>query len=76
MSDNLVPNPVLQYSDLQRRIQVHCNSVWASNLAQLYHTYFRSASNFLVFIGVLAGLLLTGLQTYKEFNINPATKCI
>ncbi|GKV40808.1 hypothetical protein SLEP1_g48409 [Rubroshorea leprosula] len=74
MSDNLVPNPELKYSDLQERIQVHCNSLWASDLAQLYHTYFKSPWSFLVFIGVLAGLLLTGLQTYKEFNTNPAIK--
>ncbi|GKV40797.1 hypothetical protein SLEP1_g48399 [Rubroshorea leprosula] len=67
ISDYLVPNPDL-YSHLQRRIQVHCNSVWASDLAQLYHTYFRTPWSFLVFLGAIAGLLLTGLQTYKDFN--------
>ncbi|GLT95842.1 hypothetical protein SLE2022_135020 [Rubroshorea leprosula] len=67
ISDYLVPNPDL-YLHLQRRIQVHCNSVWASDLAQLYHTYFRTPWSFLVFLGAIAGLLLTGLQTYKDFN--------
>ncbi|GLT95844.1 hypothetical protein SLE2022_135040 [Rubroshorea leprosula] len=73
MSNNLVPNVELQYySDLQRCIQVHCNSAWASDLAQLCHTFFRTPWSFLVFLGALVGLVLTGLQTYKEFNENPA----
>ncbi|GKV40794.1 hypothetical protein SLEP1_g48396 [Rubroshorea leprosula] len=68
ISDCLVSNPELQFLDLQGRIQVHCNSVWASDLAQLYHTYFRTPWSFLVFVGAIAGLLLIALQTYKEFN--------
>ncbi|GLT31398.1 hypothetical protein SLA2020_061390 [Shorea laevis] len=67
ISDYLVPNPV-KYEELKVRIQEHCDLVWASDVAYFYYTHFSSPWSFLVFLGAVAGLVLTGLSTYNSFN--------
>ncbi|GLT58128.1 hypothetical protein SLA2020_310490 [Shorea laevis] len=67
ISDNVVPNFEM-YKDLKDRIQEHCDFILAGDLAHCYHTHFRSPWSFLVFLGAIAGLVMTGMETYKSFN--------
>ncbi|XP_022723065.1 uncharacterized protein LOC111280146 [Durio zibethinus] len=64
MSRNLVPNIFLYY-DVKDDIQRYCNS-W---LIRISSNYFSRNWSFLGFSGVIAGLVLTLVQTY--FTINP-----
>ncbi|GLT26617.1 hypothetical protein SLA2020_016720 [Shorea laevis] len=67
ISDYLVPNPE-KYRELKERIQHHCDLAWASDVAYFCHTYFRGPWSFVVFVVTVAGLIMTGLQTYNSFN--------
>ncbi|GLT58125.1 hypothetical protein SLA2020_310460 [Shorea laevis] len=69
ISDNLVPNFQL-HQDLKNRIQKHVmrNRLWATDVALFYHTHFRSPWSTLVFLGAIAGLVMTVVQTYNSFN--------
>ncbi|GLT73962.1 hypothetical protein SLA2020_457880 [Shorea laevis] len=67
ISKYLVSNPE-KYEGLKDRIQDHCDLLWASDVAYFYRTYFSSPWSLLVFLGAVAGLVMTGLQTYSGFN--------
>ncbi|GKV40838.1 hypothetical protein SLEP1_g48438 [Rubroshorea leprosula] len=67
ISKNLVSNFWLQHSYLKHQIQAHCNNKFATSMAQLYHTYFRSPWSMLAFFGALLGLGLTAMQTYEAY---------
>ncbi|GLT52141.1 hypothetical protein SLA2020_254960 [Shorea laevis] len=70
----LVPN--LKMDSELRRIHEYCSK--KSHLSRLCptvgvkltDTYFRSPWSFLVFLGALAGLIMTGMQTYNSFHEN------
>ncbi|GLT95855.1 hypothetical protein SLE2022_135140 [Rubroshorea leprosula] len=67
ISDKLVPNLEIHF-ELKRRIQEHCNIIWARDVAKICHTYFRSPWSFIVFLGVITGLVMAALQTYNSFK--------
>ncbi|GLU06608.1 hypothetical protein SLE2022_236260 [Rubroshorea leprosula] len=72
ISGILVPNLKMDL-ELRRKIHDYCNKsclsgLCANILVKLTHTYFRSPWSFLVFLGALAGLIMTGMQTYKSFR--------
>ncbi|GLT44263.1 hypothetical protein SLA2020_181720 [Shorea laevis] len=63
--------------DLRRDINDYCNSkkslfsgVRASVEADLTQTYFKSPWSFLVLLAALAGLIMTGMQTYYSLRGN------
>ncbi|GLT44262.1 hypothetical protein SLA2020_181710 [Shorea laevis] len=70
----LVPN--LKMDSELRRIHEYCskkshlNRLCPSVAVKLTETYFRSPWSFLVFLGALAGLIMTGMQTYNSFHEN------
>ncbi|KAK8632972.1 hypothetical protein V6N13_013828 [Hibiscus sabdariffa] len=66
MSANLVPNPKI-YSDVKLQVQKHCWNIWIHFGAQAYNLYH---DNTFVFLGAIAALLLSSLQTY--YTMNPA----
>ncbi|KAE8664093.1 Lycopene cyclase [Hibiscus syriacus] len=68
MNTDLVPSPTI-YSDVRRQIQNHCENKWIKYAAQAYYTHFNSPWTFLAFVGAIAALLLSALQTY--YTINP-----
>ncbi|KHG12694.1 hypothetical protein F383_17045 [Gossypium arboreum] len=63
MNTDLVPSPMI-YCEVKEKIRKHCKNMWINHAAQAYHTYFRSPWTFLAFLGALAALTLTALQTY------------
>ncbi|KAK6244259.1 hypothetical protein QUC31_010668 [Theobroma cacao] len=68
MNTDLVPSPEI-YSKLKTQIQNHCRNMWITYAAQAYHTHFRSPWTFLAFVGAIAALCLSALQTY--YTIHP-----
>ncbi|GLT27017.1 hypothetical protein SLA2020_260420 [Shorea laevis] len=62
--------------ELRRNIHEYCNNkshpryLCATAVAKLIDTYFSSPWSFLVFLGVLAGLIMTGIQAYNSFQEN------
>ncbi|GLT34419.1 hypothetical protein SLA2020_089360 [Shorea laevis] len=72
ISSILVPN--LKMDSELRRIHEYCSNkshprnLCASFVAKLTDTYFSSPWSFLVFLGALAGLIMTGIQTYTSFQ--------
>ncbi|GLT63173.1 hypothetical protein SLA2020_357540 [Shorea laevis] len=64
---SLVPNPEL-HLELKHRIQAHCNTAFATHVAQLWHTYFRSPWSFMALVGAALGLGLTAAQTILRFR--------
>ncbi|GLT60180.1 hypothetical protein SLA2020_329590 [Shorea laevis] len=74
ISGILVPNLKVD-PDLRRTIHEYCDKSHlrrqvARAVAKLTQTYFRSPWSFLVFLGALAGLIMTGMQTYYSFHGN------
>ncbi|GLT44264.1 hypothetical protein SLA2020_181730 [Shorea laevis] len=74
ISDMLVPNLTIDL-ELRRGINAYCDKSHFSGLrasveANLTQTYFRSPWSFLVFLGALAGLIMTGMQTYYSLPGN------
>ncbi|GLU06600.1 hypothetical protein SLE2022_236200 [Rubroshorea leprosula] len=71
VSSILVPN--LKMDSELKRIHEYCSNkshlsrLCASVGVKLTDTYFRSPWSFLVFLGALAGLIMTGIQTYNSF---------
>ncbi|GLT51647.1 hypothetical protein SLA2020_250430 [Shorea laevis] len=72
ISSILVPN--LKMDSELKRIHEYCSNKshprnqCASFVAKLTDTYFSSTWSFLVFLGVSAGLIMTGIQTYNSFQ--------
>ncbi|PPD79260.1 hypothetical protein GOBAR_DD23809 [Gossypium barbadense] len=67
MNTDLVPSPMI-YSGVKEKIHNHCKNMWINHAAQGYHTYFRSPWTFLAFLGAIAALLLSALQTYYTIH--------
>ncbi|PPS04695.1 hypothetical protein GOBAR_AA15969 [Gossypium barbadense] len=67
MNTDLVPSPTI-YNGVKRQIHNHCKNMWINYAAQAYHTHFRSPWTFLAFVGAIAALLLSALQTYYTIN--------
>ncbi|MBA0771310.1 hypothetical protein Gotri_019794 [Gossypium trilobum] len=67
MNTDLVPSPMI-YSGVKRQIHNHCKNMWINYAAQAYHTHFRSPWTFLAFVGAIAALLLSALQTYYTIH--------
>ncbi|XP_052479782.1 UPF0481 protein At3g47200-like [Gossypium raimondii] len=67
MNTDLVPSPTI-YSGVKEKIHNHCKTMWINHAAQGYHTYFRSPWTFLAFLGAIAALTLTALQTYYTIH--------
>ncbi|XVE95817.1 hypothetical protein REPUB_Repub02eG0166000 [Reevesia pubescens] len=67
MNTDLVPSPSI-YSGVKMQIQNHCKNMWITYAAQAYHTHFRSPWTFLAFVGAIAALLLSALQTYYTIH--------
>ncbi|XP_017628503.2 UPF0481 protein At3g47200-like, partial [Gossypium arboreum] len=63
MNTDLVPSPK-NYSGVKRKIHNHCKNMWINHAVQGYHTYFTSPWTFLAFVGAIAALSLSTLQTY------------
>ncbi|KAK8514658.1 hypothetical protein V6N13_103185 [Hibiscus sabdariffa] len=66
MSANLVPSGTI-YSDVILRIQNHCRNVWINFASQAYNLYH---DNTFAFLGAIAALVLSSLQTY--YTMHPA----
>ncbi|GKV43544.1 hypothetical protein SLEP1_g50825 [Rubroshorea leprosula] len=68
----LVPN--LKMDSDFRRIHEYCSNkshprnICASFVVKLTDTYFSSPWSFFIFLGALAGLIMTGIQTYTSFQ--------
>ncbi|GLT65457.1 hypothetical protein SLA2020_378890 [Shorea laevis] len=75
MTGILVPNLKIDL-ELRRNIHDYCNNksclsgLCANIQVKLTHTYFRSPWSFLVLLGALAGLIMTGMQTSNSFHEN------
>ncbi|MFQ6635666.1 hypothetical protein Gotur_011166 [Gossypium turneri] len=67
MNTDLVPSPTI-YNVVKRQIHNHCKNMWINYAAQAYHTHFRSPWTFLAFVGAIAALLLSALQTYYTIH--------
>ncbi|TYJ12386.1 hypothetical protein E1A91_A11G346100v1 [Gossypium mustelinum] len=67
MDIDLVPSPII-YSGVKEKIYNHCKNMWINQAAQGYHTYFRSPWTFLAFLGAIAALTLSALQTYYAMH--------
>ncbi|PPD86568.1 hypothetical protein GOBAR_DD16522 [Gossypium barbadense] len=67
MNTDLVPSPMI-YSGVKEKIHNHCKNMWINHAAQGYHTYFRSPWTFLAFLGAIAALTLSALQTYYAMH--------
>ncbi|MBA0728983.1 hypothetical protein Golax_004596, partial [Gossypium laxum] len=67
MNTDLVPNPRI-YSEVKGQIQNHCKNMWINHAAQAYHTYFSIRWTFLAFVGAIASLFLSALQTYYTIH--------
>ncbi|KAL1075562.1 hypothetical protein V6Z11_D11G371800 [Gossypium hirsutum] len=67
MNTDLVPSPMI-YSMVKEKIHNHCKNMWIKHAAQGYHTYFRSPWTFLAFVGAIAAILLSALQTYYTIH--------
>ncbi|CAN6586320.1 unnamed protein product [Malus baccata var. baccata] len=52
------------YCDVKAKIEKHCKTKWKTWMSQFCHDHFRSPWTFLAFVGVLAALGLTGIQTW------------
>ncbi|GLT46454.1 hypothetical protein SLA2020_202020 [Shorea laevis] len=69
----LVPN-LKRDSELRRKIHEYCSKkfhpcrIFASVVAKFTDTYFTSTWSILVFLAALAGLIMTGMQTYNSFR--------
>ncbi|KAE8681920.1 Lycopene cyclase [Hibiscus syriacus] len=63
MNTDLVPSPTV-YSPVKQQVQNHCRNIWINYAAQAYYTHFNSPWTFLAFVGAIAALLLSALQTY------------
>ncbi|XVF66842.1 hypothetical protein PTKIN_Ptkin10aG0070600 [Pterospermum kingtungense] len=68
MNTDLVPSPTIYYQ-VKTQIQNHCQNKWIKYAAQAYHTHFTSPWTFLAFLGAIAALVLSALQTY--YTIHP-----
>ncbi|KAM2779224.1 hypothetical protein COP1_014520 [Malus domestica] len=60
---DLVPNTDI-YHDVKAEIEKHYKTKWKTWMSQFCHDHFRSPWTFLAFVGVLAALGLTGIQTW------------
>ncbi|TYI58577.1 hypothetical protein E1A91_D11G369300v1 [Gossypium mustelinum] len=67
MNTILVPS-VMTYSEVKRQIHNHCKKMWINHAAQAYDTYFRIRWTFLAFVGAIASLFLSALQTYYTIH--------
>ncbi|XP_048432519.1 UPF0481 protein At3g47200-like [Pyrus x bretschneideri] len=60
---DLVPNTDI-YRDVKAEIEKHYKTKWKTWMSQFCHDHFSSPWTFLAFVGVLAALGLTGIQTW------------
>ncbi|KAL4378807.1 hypothetical protein GQ457_02G040470 [Hibiscus cannabinus] len=67
MNTDLVPSSTI-YSDVKLQVQNHCRNIWINYAAQAYYTHFNSPWTLLAFVGAIAALLLSALQTYYTMN--------
>ncbi|GMI65714.1 hypothetical protein like AT3G50170 [Hibiscus trionum] len=80
MNTDLVPSQTI-YSGVKMQIQDHCRNMWINYAAQAYYTHFNTPWTFLAFVGAIAALLLSALQTYytmnpvKDDDASSATNC-
>ncbi|KAK8712111.1 hypothetical protein V6N13_147361 [Hibiscus sabdariffa] len=68
MNTDLVPSQTIYY-DVKHQVQSHCRNNWIKYAAQAYYSHFNSPWTFLAFVGAIAALILSALQTY--YTINP-----
>ncbi|XP_052877567.1 uncharacterized protein LOC128284073 isoform X1 [Gossypium arboreum] len=67
MNTDLIPNPMI-YSAVKHQIDNHCKNMWINHAAQAYNTYFSIRWTFLAFVGAIASLFLSALQTYYTIH--------
>ncbi|KAB5551720.1 hypothetical protein DKX38_009031 [Salix brachista] len=60
---SLQPNTNV-YTEIQREINIACESLWKKWIAEWQQTYFSSPWAFTAFVAASAGLVLTATQTY------------
>ncbi|KAM0981317.1 hypothetical protein ACFX13_014728 [Malus domestica] len=70
---DLVPNTDI-YHDVKAEIEKHYKTKWKTWMSQFCHDHFRSPWTFLAFVGVLAALGLTGIQTWFAVY-SPSSPC-
>ncbi|XP_068307224.1 UPF0481 protein At3g47200-like [Pyrus communis] len=63
ISTDLVPNTDI-YRDVTAEIEKHYKNKWKTWMSQFCHDHFSSPWTFLAFVGVLAALGLTSIQTW------------
>ncbi|MBA0789664.1 hypothetical protein Gotri_026256, partial [Gossypium trilobum] len=62
MNTDLAPSPMI-YSYVKQQIHTHRENMWSKYPAKVYHNCFRTRWTFFAFVGAIAALLLSSLQT-------------
>ncbi|KAM5578036.1 UPF0481 protein [Rosa sericea] len=68
---DLVPNSET-YLDVKDKLEKHYKTMWKTWMAQFCHDHFSSPWTILAFLGVLAALGLSGIQTWYTINSPPS----
>ncbi|TYH47072.1 hypothetical protein ES332_D11G386100v1 [Gossypium tomentosum] len=56
------------YSEVEQQIYNHCKNMWIQCPAQAYHTCFRTRWTFFAFVGAIAALFVSSLQTHYTIH--------
>ncbi|XP_052877404.1 UPF0481 protein At3g47200-like [Gossypium arboreum] len=56
------------YSEVKQQIHNHCKNMWIQYPAQAYHTCFRTRWTFFAFVGAVAALFVSSLQTHYTIH--------
>ncbi|TYI58585.1 hypothetical protein E1A91_D11G370100v1 [Gossypium mustelinum] len=56
------------YSEVKQQIYNHCKNMWIQYPAQAYHTCFRTRWTFFAFVGAIAALFVSSLQTHYTIH--------
>ncbi|MBA0786278.1 hypothetical protein Gotri_025562 [Gossypium trilobum] len=67
MNRGLVPSPMI-YSYVKQQIHNHRENMWTKYPAQAYHTCFRTRWKVFAFVGIIATLFVSSLQTYYTIH--------
>ncbi|PPS04694.1 hypothetical protein GOBAR_AA15968 [Gossypium barbadense] len=67
MNTDLVPSPMI-YSYVKQQIHNHRENMWSKYPAQAFHTGFRTRWTFFAFVGAIATLFVSSLQTHYTIH--------
>ncbi|XP_017630082.1 UPF0481 protein At3g47200-like [Gossypium arboreum] len=67
MNTDLVPSPMI-YRYIKQQIHNHRENMWSKYPAQAFHTCFRTRWTFFAFVGAIATLFVSSLQTHYTIH--------